>query len=232
MNDMGTFSGFSSKTTEFLAALSENNSKAWFDEHRSEYEQFYLDPAKAFVEAVRPALREISPNVQAQPKVNGSVFRINRDVRFSKDNTPYRDHIDMWFWDGEGRSNAGSGFYLRVTASEVIVGAGAHMMGGDRLKLFRSAVADAETGPAILKAVNAMQAPGYTVGGEHYKRLPKGFEDADGATGKLLRHNALFIDATVPTPKELRSDAFVEFCTGHWKKMSPVHRWLVDNLQG
>lgn len=231
MNDTGTFSGFSSKTTRFLAALSKNNSKSWFDEHRFEYEQYYLDPARAFVEAVGPALREISPNVQAQPKVNGSIFRINRDVRFSKDKTPYRDHIDMWFWDGEGRSNAVSGFYLRITASEVIVGAGAHMMDADRLKRFRNAAADAVAGPAILKAVDAVKAAGYSVGGEHYKRLSKGFEDAGVATGKLLRHNALFIDVTVPTPKELRSDAFIEFCTGHWKMMSPVHRWLADNLQ-
>ena len=228
---MSTFSGFSNGTTKFLAALSKNNSKPWFDEHRDEYEQHYITPTKEFVESVGPALREISPQVQAQPRVSGSIFRVNRDVRFSKDKTPYRDHIDMWFWDGEGRSNSVSGFYLRITASEVIVGAGAHMMDTDRLKRFRNAVADTETGAAIAKAIDTVQAAGYTVGGDRYKRLPKGIEDAEGMTGRLLRHNALSVDTAVSTPKELRSEAFVEFCTDHWKAMSPVHDWLVDNLR-
>jgi uncharacterized protein (TIGR02453 family) len=228
---MSIFTGFSRETTRFLAELGKNNSKSWFDEHRDEYERYYITPAKEFVEAVGPALREISPDVQAQPRVNGSIFRVNRDVRFSKDKTPYRDHIDMWFWDGEGRSSAISGFYLRIAATEVIVGAGAHGMDSDRLKQYRSAVADVGSGAQLVTAIAEAEAAGYSVGGAHYKRLPKGYENADEATGKLLRHNALFIDATVSTPEELRSDAFLDFCIAHWKKMSPVHRWLVDNLQ-
>lgn len=227
---MTQFSGFSKQTTNFLKSLGENNEKSWFDEHRSEYEEFYLTPAKEFVEAVSVPLRKIAPSVQAEPRVNGSIFRVNRDVRFSRDKTPYRDHIDMWFWDGEARNKAVSGFYLRVTATEVIVGAGAHMLDADRLNRFRSAVADGTTGAPVLKVVSAMKKSGYTVGGEHYKRLPKGFEQADESTAELLRHKALFVDISVTEPEQLRSEAFVEFCIDHWQKLSPVHRWLVDNL--
>jgi hypothetical protein len=104
-------------------------------------------------------------------------------------------------------------------------------MDSDRLKKYRSAVADDALGAQLVTAIAEAEAAGYSIGGEHYKRLPKGYENADEATGKLLRHNALFIDATVPTPEELSSEAFLDFCLAHWKKMSPVHRWLVDNLQ-
>ena len=180
---MSTFSGFSDKTTQFLSALGDNNSKLWFDEHRAEYERFHITPAREFVEAVGPALREISPNVQTQPRVNGSIFRINRDVRFSKDKTPYLNHIDMWFWDGEGRSSAVSGFYLRITASEVIVGAGAHIMDADRLTRFRNAVAASGTGTQIARAAEAVGAAGYSVGGEHYKRL-RGRDDGQVAASQ------------------------------------------------
>ncbi len=228
---MSQFSGFGKQTTDFLEALGKNNEKPWFDAHRAEYEEFYLEPAKAFVEAVAAPLRAISPTSQAQPRVNGSIFRVNRDIRFSKDKTPYRDHIDMWFWDGEARNRAVSGFYLRIAAKEVIVGAGAHMFDSSNLKRFRSAVSGGSRGAGLVNAVAAARTAGYSIGGEHYKRLPRGFEDADGPTADLLRHNALFVDASVITPKELRSEAFVDYCVGHWEKMAPVHRWLVDHLQ-
>lgn len=228
---MSQFSGFSKQTTDYLKSLDKNNDKAWFDQHRSEYEQLYLEPAKAFVETVSAPLQKISPDIQAQPRVNGSIFRVNRDIRFSKDKTPYRDHIDMWFWDGETRNKAVSGFYLRVTAHEVFVGAGAHGFDAEKLKLYRTAVAHKTTGQTLVKAVDAAKKAGCSVGGEHYKRLPKSFEDADGPVAQLLLHKALFVDVTAKSPIELRSDDFVGFCIDHWKKMAPIHRWLVDNLQ-
>lgn len=228
---MSDFSGFSKKTTDYLASLGKNNNKPWFDEHRADYEELYLEPAKQFVEAVGPWLKKLSPDVQAQPRVNGSIFRVNRDIRFSKDKTPYKDHIDMWFWDGEDRKKAISGFYIRVAANEVIVGAGAHGFDSARLKAFRNAVADTKTGPSLAKAIEKVESAGYSVGGEHYKRAPKSFEEAKGTTAKLLLHNALFVDFTAKTPKDLRSEQFVDYCINHWSKMAPVHHWLVDELQ-
>ena len=57
----------------------------------------------AFVAAIGDKLVKHSPNISAIPKVNGSIFRVNRDIRFSKDKTPYKDHIDLWFWEGDDR---------------------------------------------------------------------------------------------------------------------------------
>ena len=75
------FTGFPPETFTFLKGLKANNSKVWFEAHRGDYEQFHLAPAKAFVEAIAPGLKKISKDVHAEAKVNGSIFRINRDIR-------------------------------------------------------------------------------------------------------------------------------------------------------
>ena len=83
-----TFQGFPEGTIAFLGAISVNNSREWFEAHRADYEHYYLEPALAFVEALGPRLQQISETVQYEPRINGSLFRIQRDVRFSKDKTP------------------------------------------------------------------------------------------------------------------------------------------------
>lgn len=108
------FEGFPPETFVFLKGLAKNNTKAWFDEHRDDHEQFHLAPAKAFVEAIGPGLKKISKAINAEPQVNGSIFRINRDVRFSKDKRPYKTTLDLWFWEGEKRGWEAPGFYLRL----------------------------------------------------------------------------------------------------------------------
>src|SRR3970282_1259516 len=108
-----SFSGFSKDTARFLAGLSRNNDKAWFDAHRTDYEAHFVEAAKRFVEALAPRLKRIDSSLQAIPKVNGSILRIHRDIRFSKDKTPYKDHLDLWFWSGSNRGWGGSGFFFR-----------------------------------------------------------------------------------------------------------------------
>ena len=84
------FSGFPTETIDFLADLRANNSKEWFDGNRKRYDEHYIGAAKEFVVAAGEALTELVPDIVAEPKVNGSIFKINRDVRFSKDKTPTR----------------------------------------------------------------------------------------------------------------------------------------------
>ncbi len=223
------FTGFPAETTRFLQDLSKNNSKAWFDEHRAEYDDFWVAPAKAFVVAAGAALREIAP-VEAQPRVNGSIFRVNRDIRFSADKRPYKDYLDFWFWEGERRS-AVSGFYLRITPDGVGVGVGAHGFDKDRLASYRAAVADPASAESLRAAVSAIERAKFEVKGERLKTLPRGFEARDEFTARMLRHNALWAGEDAPAPKVLGSRRFVAWAMNRWSKMEPLHRWLVDTLQ-
>ena len=123
---MPTFSGFPRTTATFLKGLSENNEKAWFDAHRGEYQSAYVEPALGFVAAIGPRLQKISPSTNYEPRINGSLFRINRDVRFAKDKRPYKDHIDLWFWHGDKRGWDSPGFFFRMLSDRLILGAGMH----------------------------------------------------------------------------------------------------------
>ena len=97
------FTGFPPETFAFLTGLIQNNTKQWFDDHRSDYDQYWVEPAKDFVAGIGPKLRAFAPNVNFEPKINGSIFRINRDVRFSNNKRPYKTTLDLWFWEGEKR---------------------------------------------------------------------------------------------------------------------------------
>ena len=123
MGEMSEFTGFPPQTLDFLTGLSANNSKDWFDAHRSDYDAYWVEPAKAFVEAAGEALVDLAPEIEAQPRVNGSIFRVNRDIRFSKDKRPYKDHRDFWFWEGQ-RKQAVSGFFMRITPDALGIGVG------------------------------------------------------------------------------------------------------------
>ncbi len=224
------FTGYPKETLAFLAGLRRHNTKAWFDEHRGDYERYFLEPARAFVVAAHLALRAIAKDVRGEPRVNGSIFRVNRDIRFTKDKRPYKDHLDLWFWEGDDRRAAVSGFFLRVLPDMVIPGVGAHGFERDTLDAYRKKVVHAKSGPALVKAVNAVERAGYRVQGATDKTLPRGFR-AEGPAARLLLHGALWAGSEEPTPAALHRAGFVDYCLGHWRKQLPVHRWLVDELQ-
>lgn len=88
-----------------------------------------MAPAKAFVEAIGPKLKAISKTLNAEPHVNGSIFRLNRDVRFSKDKSPYKTTLDLWFWEGSERSWETPGYFLRLMPKTFIAGICGDMRG-------------------------------------------------------------------------------------------------------
>lgn len=223
---MATFSGFGPETIRFIGTLSDNNTKAWFDANRAAYEEHYLNPAKAFVEVVAEPLQKLIPGIDAEPRVNGSIFRINRDIRFSKDKTPYKDHLDLWFWEGE-RKGAVSGLFFRLTRDQLILGAGAHGFDPPRLSAYRDAVVDPAKGKALLKIEKTLDKAGLTLGGAHYKTLPRGYAADDPDIARLLKHNALHAAYHIEHPDSLGSAAFSGFCIDKWKTFAPLHNWLM-----
>lgn len=226
------FTGFGPQTVDFLAELRDNNDRAWLDANRDRYLEHWVAPARSFVVAAGEALREIAPDVVAEPKVNGSIFRINRDTRFTKDKAPYKDHLDLFFWDGVTRGRAVSGFYLRVTPEHVGLGVGAHGFQPAQLAKYREAVAGPVAGHALREAVAKVERAGFPVKGVHYKRTPAGHDTPqDPDLERLLRHNALSTGQDLDHPKVLGQKRFVAWCVSRWTKQLPLHRWLVEHVQ-
>ena len=111
------------------------------------------------------------------------------------------------------------------------IGVGAHQFDKQHLAAYRGKVADDKACAALTKAVAKIERAGFPIEGEHYKKLPRGFEPISPKRDKLLRHAALWSGRDEPLPKALYSKAFVGFCVDRWKKLAPLHRWLVDELQ-
>lgn len=216
---------FPKETVRFLAGLRRNNKKEWFNAHRADYEEHFVTPAKSFVAALAPKLAKIDRAVQAEPRVNGSILRINRDIRFSKDKSPYKDHLDLWFWSGEEKGWGSSGFFFRLNPEDLILGAGQHTFMPEALERYREAVLDDERGAALERAVAKVRKAGYQIGGQTYKKPPRGVA-ADHPRADLLKHSGLYATWTGKHPRELGGPALVPFVARHYAALAPVHNWL------
>jgi uncharacterized protein (TIGR02453 family) len=225
------FSGFPKETFAFLEGVSKNNEKAWFEAHRDLYEAGYVAPARAFVETVGPMLRSISPEVQFDPKINGSIGRVNRDIRFSKDKRPYKDHLDLWFWHGEKKGWNNPGFYLRLMHHSVYLGIGMHSFEGELLEGYRQSVIHPRSGKALLAAVAKVEKAGdYKVEGRTRKLAPRGYEvDADRAD--FLLYEGLYATVNLPAKIAAQKD-FAETSMTHFRATWPVGKWIMDEVVG
>jgi uncharacterized protein (TIGR02453 family) len=211
------FAGFPPEGIRFLAQLERNNDRDWFAAHKDEYERTLLEPARAFVEAMGERFDTFMAGVHADPRVNQSIRRLNRDTRFSRDKRPFKTHLDLWFWQGEGPSRDRPGFWFRLSPERLVLGAGKHTFEGEQLDRYRSAV-----GPELVRAVDAV---GGEVGGKQYKRLPAGYE-AEGREAELLLHAGLYAGRELPVPEETHTPAFPDFCAAEYRKLAPLVEWL------
>ncbi len=223
------FTRFPEETFVFLNELRANNNQEWFHAHAREYQDFYVSPAKEFVEAAGPELKAIIPGINAEPRILGSIFRINRDVRHKRGGKPYKDHIDFWFWEGE-RRRAVSGLFARLTPEFLGVGAGCHGFDKERLETFRRAVADPRSGAALDGVAREIESEGYILRGSSYKRYPEGFA-ADGLAGRFLLFKALYVHKDEPVGLASQDGAMLHACLKHWRALAPLHRWITDHVQ-
>lgn len=225
------FDGFQKQTQTFLRGLTRNNKKAWFEAHRDDYERYYMEPARQFVVAMGESLVKLDPEITADPRVNKTIFRINRDVRFSRDKTPYKNHLDLWFYPNEERSGGRSGFFFRMFADSLILGAGVHTFDKKtQLPTFRERVADDKSGKALARALASVTRAGCRTGEPGYKKVPRGY-DADHPRADLLRLDNVHAMVETKLPEEVHSKRFVAWCQRHFKKALPVHRWLREHME-
>jgi len=230
MADKAVFSGFTKETVRFFKSLRKNNNKAWFDENRETYDRHVLETAKLFVSAMGERLRTIAPRIVAVPKVNKSIFRINRDTRFSLDPSPYKTNLGIYFWDGNRARLETSGFYFHLEPPDLWLGVGAYMIPDALLGRFRRALVQPKSGAEIAKIVAGIsKMDGTSLGGEHYKRVPAGFDPAL-PNAALLKHKGLYASFESKIPEEFFSARLVDYCFERYEALAPLHRWLMKSL--
>jgi uncharacterized protein (TIGR02453 family) len=224
------FTGFSPKTVAFFSGLAKNNNREWFERHRDVYNNEVMTPAKSFVTALGSRLKTVSPRIVAVPKVNKSIFRINRDTRFSPDKSPYKTNLGLYFWEGPRPRMESAGFYVHLEPPDLWLGGGMYMFPDRFIDRYRKAVIDPQRGADLAKILKAALAvKEFTLGGAHYKRVPAGYDPGHPRAGLLL-HNGLHISDEGPVPEEFYSAKFVEYCFERFKRLVPLHRWIVAML--
>ena len=217
---------FTPKLFAFLRDLADHNDRDWFKAHQDDYERHVREPALDFITDFAKPLKAISEHFVADSrKVGGSLFRIQRDTRFSRDKTPYKPNTGMQFRHTLAKDAHAPGFYLHIQPGECFMGIG----------LWRP---ETKVAYAIRERIDADQAGWkrasrgkrftdvFTLGGDSLTRPPRGYDAEHPLIDDLKRKD--FIASTRLTQKTITSDTFMKDFTSLCKRGTPFMRFLCE----
>jgi uncharacterized protein (TIGR02453 family) len=170
------YASFRPETLKFLRELRANNNREWFTENKSRYEEDVLDVALAFIQSMQEPLADIAPHFTAVPnRMGGSLMRVYRDTRFSRDKTPYKTNIGIQFRHEHAKDVHAPGFYLHIDPDSVFIGVGMWHPDAGPLAKIRQRISDK---PKEWTAVMSLPKfrRSFELGGESLVRPPKGFD--------------------------------------------------------
>mgnify|MGYP000162137108 FL=1 len=217
-------------TAKYLSDLSKNNSREWFLKNRERFDIEFLQPAVQFVIDIGERIQTFAPNVMAVPKVDKSIFRLHRDVRFRKNKEPYKTNLGLYFWEGKGKRMECSGFYFHIEPSNFFLGAGMYVFSPQQLKKYRDTVYNPDKGSeldSIIKSI--LRNKNYSIGGKTFKKTPRGY-DSDYKYADLLLHSGVYSFYEIDSLNMFHKKDIVEFSYSVFKDMNPLHQWLVKNI--
>jgi uncharacterized protein (TIGR02453 family) len=209
------FDGWPKPALQFFAGLHRDNSKAFFDARRETYETAVRAPMAAL-------LAELERDLGAG--WDTKLFRINRDLRFSRDKRPYNEHVAAVFMS----SRRAAGVYLQMSRDGLYVGAGAHELASDQLGRYRDAVAG-KAGEKLARIVSALTADGYGVTDPSLKRVPAGYAP-DHPRAELLRRTSLFASRNWKPGPWLHTTEPLDRIRGVWRDTKPLVGWLEERV--
>ena len=167
------FNGFSKKGIKFLKDLEQNNTKIWFEDHRYIWEDEIRRINENFVVDMGETLQILDPNINFVPKVGKSLFKIYRDVRFSKDKTPMKSRIGIIFYAGESHRMQSSSFYMHYTKDSYFVSAGIRNFKPELLKHYREYLKNETKRIELHNILQNLKEKGYKLPPKKFKNIPK-----------------------------------------------------------
>ncbi|MGJ9411675.1 DUF2461 domain-containing protein [Aeromicrobium sp. CF4.19] len=206
---MHSFHGFPEAALDFYDDLEIDNTKAFWTEHRGIYDTSVAAPMRALVAGLED---EFGP---------AKVFRPFRDVRFSKDKTPYKTHQGAFVAAG-----ASTGWYVQVGAPGVRTGAGFYRAEPAQLAAIREAIDDARSGRRLERILAALVDDGWSVGGDRLKTSPRGY-DADHPRIELLRHRSLALSRDHGFAPYVHTADLLDHVRADWQAARPLVDWVV-----
>lgn len=226
----GSFPGFPGDLFNFLIELADNNNRSWFDANRERYRAVVADPVCDFIEAMEPRLRRVSARYIADPRPQGgSMFRIYRDTRFSKDKRPYKQNVGCQFRHEAGKDAHAPGFYVHIAPDEIFFGGGVWRPPNPVLAKIRDAIVEQPDRWRRITTNKTFKKRFGGVRGDGLKRPPSGY-DADHPHIEDLKRKTFF--AMQPATRELAmSPEFIAEVSRAFKTASPLMEFLTTSLE-
>jgi uncharacterized protein (TIGR02453 family) len=219
------FQGFPKEGLEFLRKLKRNNNRPWFQAHKNQYEEFVRFPMQCLIASLAPRMTDIAPEMEFNPRK--SIFRIYRDVRFSKNKAPYKTNIAASFeMRGKRSPTETPGLYLGIEPGEIYVGGGLYMPTSPQLKAIRSSIAlRPEEWLAVVEDPRFKKIFG-GIEGEKLSRAPLGYPPDHPMIGHLRQKQ--FYTGVVLKEHACHSPKFLETVSRVFADIMPLMRWLAD----
>ncbi len=222
-NTTTVFSGFTPATIQFFKDLAENNNKPWFDENKTVYQSVLLEPLKALVTAMTPAMYDIDPRMDF--RLNRVLSRIYRDIRFSHDKTPYKTHMWMTFQRLVEKWENFPAFFMEISGDGYAYGMG--LYGSDKkiMNSFRSQIEyEQKHFEEITKELTSKC--GFKLEGEEYKRpvkneLPEYFQP-------WMQRKSVYLIKNCPVGKEMFDANFATLLGNEFTLMKPFYEFLAE----
>lgn len=207
-----SFSGFPAEAFEFYEGLCADNSRTYWEGHKSLYE-----------DAVRGPLIALVADLEHEFGA-AKVFRPYRDVRFSADKSPYKNHQGAFC-----QLATGIGYYVQVDAEGVMTAGGFHVHSPDQTRRYRAAVDAEPTGTALERIVTKLTSAGFDLGGDRLRTRPRGCPP-DHPRLELMRHNALTARRVYPAEPRLATASALNLIRTDWRHLRPLTDWVLDNV--
>jgi uncharacterized protein (TIGR02453 family) len=225
---MTEFKGFPPDLFRFFKDLEQNNSREWFNASKDRYIESVVQPMCEFIVAMQPRLKSISPHYIADPKPHGgSMFRIYRDTRFSKDKTPYKTHAAAQFRHDVSKDVHAPGFYVHLGTDGLFFGGGIWHPPTPQLNRIRDFIADnARAWARIKNAKKVLDVGG--IKGESLARPPRGF-NAEHVHIEDLKRKSFYVMAESDPAAALRED-FIEHMNDAFSRAAPLNRFICEAL--
>lgn len=218
---------FSPDFLNFFKELAANNHKEWFDEHRKRYEASVKKPMEQFVAEVINRIKQHQPEVSIPPK--DAIFRINRDIRFSADKTPYKTNTSALITPGGRKDMLGKGIYLELGPEHLGIYGGFYQLDTATLLQVRSWMASNLKELQKVLAEPTFSAAFGSLHGERQQRLPKELKEA-GEKWPALFQKQFYFYAHLPA-KTITSNTLLEVVMEHYTASLPVQELLQKSLR-
>jgi uncharacterized protein (TIGR02453 family) len=214
------FTGFTAETLGFLRDLKANNERDWFQANKKAYEAAVKKPSQAFADIMAGELEGLT-DVPHKPKL----FRINRDIRFSRDKTPYNTHIHILWSPADGGQGAPA-WMFGLSTEYCTIGCGVFEFPREKLETYRKTIAGS-AGDDLGKMIDGLKESGYRMSDPALKRVPAGFPD-DHPYVELALHKGIAIWRDLEAPEAATRPEIAARCMAHFTELMPLWRFLKE----